>query len=166
MNCRSAAARSTRADKDGVVGGLLGGWQVSTIYKYQSGAADVLPVRLLQRAWSVPRGMHPGDHRCGFRIRPGQGQLRSWEGAAIQHCAFEPASAFNYYTGKGNRVEESIRGFAYKNQDLTFLKNTRFGGGTNLQLRFEVFNMWNWHTFYGGSEGFGAHAGQHRRLEP
>ena len=25
------------ADKDGVVGGLVGGWQVSTIYKYQSG---------------------------------------------------------------------------------------------------------------------------------
>ena len=32
------------------------------------------------------------------------------------------------------------------------MKNTRFGGGTNLQFRFEMFNMWNWHTFYGGSE--------------
>jgi hypothetical protein len=27
------------------------------------------------------------------------------------------------------------------------MKNTRMGGGTNLQFRFEMFNMWNWHIF-------------------
>ena len=27
------------------------------------------------------------------------------------------------------------------------MKNTRMGGGTNFQFRFEMFNMWNWHIF-------------------
>ena len=27
------------------------------------------------------------------------------------------------------------------------IKNTRMGGGTNFQFRFEMFNMWNWHIF-------------------
>ncbi len=41
----------------------------------------------------------------------------------------------------------SVRGFGYHNQDLTLMKNTRMGGGTNFQFRFEMFNMWNWHIF-------------------
>ena len=61
--------------------------------------------------------------------------------------AFEPVSAFNFYYGKGNRIEEDIRGFAYHNQDLSFIKHTRMGGGTNLQFRVEMFNVWNWHMF-------------------
>jgi hypothetical protein len=68
-------------------------------------------------------------------------------GPLFNVAAFEPVSSFNYYYGQGNRVEDSVRGFAYKNQDLSLVKNTRMGGGTNLQLRFEVFNMWNWHIF-------------------
>ena len=32
------------------------------------------------------------------------------------------------------------------------MKNIRMAGGTNLELRFEAFNMWNWHTFQGGGE--------------
>ncbi len=54
--------------------------------------------------------------------------------------------AFNFYYGAGERVTD-IRGFSYKNQDLTFIKNTPLGRGMNLQLRFEVFNLWNWHIF-------------------
>jgi hypothetical protein len=38
------------------------------------------------------------------------------------------------------------------------MKNTRMPGGTNLQLRFEMFNMWNWHTFSPGESRFGNQA--------
>ena len=48
------------------------------------GRADVLPLGELQRARRVPRGLHPGDHQCGRRLRAGQGQFRSWQGAALQ----------------------------------------------------------------------------------
>ena len=82
--------------------------------------------------------------RCSHRTRAAS--IRP-TGPLFNKDAFEPVNAFNYYFGRGNRVEETIRGFAYQNQDLTLMKNTRMAGGTNLQLRFEVFNMWNWHTF-------------------
>ena len=35
----------------------------------------------------------------------------------------------------------------YHNQDLSLVKNTSLGGGTNLQFRIEAFNLWNWHIF-------------------
>ena len=56
-------------------------------------------------------------------------------------------SAFNYYYGRGNRVEETVRGFGYHNQDLSFIKNTKLPGNTNFQFRLEAFNVWNWHMF-------------------
>ena len=40
-----------------------------------------------------------------------------------------------------------MRGFSYHNQDLSLIKNTRLPGNTNVQFRFEVFNLWNWHMF-------------------
>jgi hypothetical protein len=76
-----------------------------------------------------------------------KGSFDPARGPLLNVNAFTPASAFNYNYGTGNRVEETIRGFAYQNQDLTFLKNTRMAGGTNIQFRIEVFNLWNWHSF-------------------
>ena len=53
----------------------------------------------------------------------------------------------SYYYGQGNRVEETVRGFGYHNQDLSFIKNTKLPGNTNFQFRPEAFNVWNWHIF-------------------
>ena len=56
-----------------------------------------------------------------------KGSFDPAKGPLFNKDAFEPVSAFNYYYGRGNRVEESIRGFAYQNQDLTLMKNTDGG---------------------------------------
>ena len=96
---------------------------------------------------AVPRRLHPGDHQPRRGLRPGQGQFRPGRGPLFNKDAFEPLSAFNFYFGQGNRVEESVRGFGYHNQDLSFIKNTRMPGNTNFQFRFEIFNVWNWHMF-------------------
>ena len=40
-----------------------------------------------------------------------------------------------------------MRGFGYHNQDLSFIKNTKMPGNTNVQFRLEAFNVWNWHIF-------------------
>jgi hypothetical protein len=45
----------------------------------------------------------------------------------------------------------SYRGLPYPKQDLALIKNTSLGGRLKLQLRFEAFNVWNWHIF--GSSG-------------
>jgi hypothetical protein len=138
----------------GALNALVGGWEMSTIYKYQSGP----PMYFRSGFCNVPGAFRstciPAIINPGAVFAQDKGSYDPGKGPLFNKDAFEPVDAFNYYVGKGNRVEESVRGFAYKNQDFTLMKNTRLRGGTNLQLRFEMFNMWNWHTFYGGDESF------------
>jgi hypothetical protein len=125
----------------------VSGWQLSTIYKYQSG----VPMYFRSGFCNVPgqfrAGCIPAIIDPGAVFAQDKGSFDPALGPLFNRNAFTPVGAFNYNFGTGNRVEESIRGFAYQNQDLTLMKNTRLAGGTNLQLRIEVFNLWNWHSF-------------------
>jgi hypothetical protein len=94
------------------------------------------------RAGCIPKITDPGAI-----FAQEKGSFDPAKGPLFNKNAFEPVSAFNFYYGQGNRIEESVRTFGYHNQDLSFIKNTRFGGSNNLQIRFEVFNLWNWHMF-------------------
>jgi Carboxypeptidase regulatory-like domain len=145
-------------NKGGVTNALLGGWQVSTIFRYSSGLpfffringpACNVPGQF--RARCIPAIINPGAvfAQSKDNFDPGDGPLFSRD-------AFEPVSAFNFYYGSGNRIEEDVRGFAYRNQDLSFIKNTRLPGGMNVQFRVEMFNMWNWHVFGARGTTFGA----------
>jgi hypothetical protein len=142
------AGKKFGSDANGLVNALIGGWEASTIYRYSSGlpiffrSANFCNVPSQFRAGCIPAIINPDA-----LFAQDKGSFDPNKGPLFNKDAFEPVSAFNFYTGRGNRVEESVRGFSYKNQDITFMKNTRLPGGTNLQLRFEVFNMWNWHAF-------------------
>jgi hypothetical protein len=136
-------------NQGGVTQALLGGWQLSTIFRYSSGIPYFFRVNGTScnvpgqfRAGCIPAIIHPDQV-----FAQDKGSFDPGKGPLFNRDAFEPLSAFNFYVGKGNRIEEDVRGFAYHNQDLSFIKNTRLGGGTNLQVRFEMFNMWNWHIF-------------------
>ena len=133
-----------------VLNGFVGGWQLSTIYKYQSAP----PMYFRSTFCNVPGQFRaaciPAITDPGAVFAQDKSSFDPAKGPLFNKDAFEPVGAFNYYYGRGNRVEESIRGFAYQNQDVTLMKNIRMAGGTNLELRFEAFNMWNWHTFQGG----------------
>jgi hypothetical protein len=133
----------------GVATVLLGGWQASTVLRYSSG----LPLffRLTGGACNVP-----GEFRAscipaivdGDRVfTQNTGRFDPANGQLLNGDAFEPTGAFNFYWGRGNRIEPDVRGFAYRNQDLSFIKNTALPGGTNLQLSVALFNAWNWHMF-------------------
>ena len=63
-----------------------------------------------------------------------KGSFDPANGPLLNINAFEPVSAFNFYTGRGNRIEETVRGFAYHNQDVSLVKNTRLPGNTNVQF--------------------------------
>jgi hypothetical protein len=136
-------------DRGGVAGALLGGWQVSTIFRYSSGlpfffrvngTACNVPTQF--RAGCIPAIVNPNALYAQDKdsFDPARGPLFSRD-------AFEPVGAFNFYFGRGNRIEEDVRGFSYRNQDLSFVKNTRLGARMNLQFRVEMFNLWNWHVF-------------------
>jgi hypothetical protein len=136
-------------NEGGALNALVGGWQVSTIFRYSSalpmffrvgGTACNVPGPF--RASCIPAIINPGSV-----FAQDKGDFDPANGPLLNSNAFEPVSAFNFYQGRGNRIEESVRGFAYRNQDLAFVKNTKLPGNTNVQIRIEAFNMWNWHNF-------------------
>jgi hypothetical protein len=133
----------------GVANAIVGGWQASTIFRYSTGTPFFF--RATGTACNVPgqfrAGCIPAIINPDAVFAQDKGSFDPANGPLFNKDAFEPVSAFNFYTGRGNRIEEDIRGFSYHNQDLSLIKNTRMGGGTNLQFRVEIFNLWNWHIF-------------------
>ncbi len=134
-------------NQGGPANALVGGWQVSTIARYSSG----LPTYFRSSFCNVPGqfrvGCIPAITNAGSVFLQDKGSFDPAKGPLFNKAAFESVDAFNFYYGKGNRVEPSVRTFGYHNQDLSFIKNTRIVGTTNVQLRFEIFNVWNWHMF-------------------
>ena len=136
-------------NEGGALNALVGGWQVSTIFRYSS----ALPMffRVGGTACNVPGPFRssciPGILNPDAVFAQDKGDFDPANGPLLNINAFEPVSAFNFYQGRGNRIEEGVRGFAYRNQDLAFVKNTKLPGNTNVQIRIEAFNMWNWHNF-------------------
>jgi hypothetical protein len=142
----------------GVANAIFGGWQASTVFRYSS----ALPFffRVTGEACNVP-----GEFRAACIpavVNPDRvfaqdkGDFDPNAGPLFNKDAFEPLSAFNFYWGAGNRIEQDVRGFAYRNQDLSFIKNTGLPGGTNLQFSAAIFNVWNWHNFTASGEWGGS----------
>jgi hypothetical protein len=134
-------------NRGGAANAVAGGWQLSTIARYSSG----LPTYFRSSFCNVPGqlrvGCIPAIVNAGSVFLQEKGSFDPAKGPLFNKAAFEPVDAFNFYYGKGNRIEESVRTFGYHNQDLSLIKNTRLGGARNIQVRFEVFNLWNWHMF-------------------
>ena len=134
-------------DQPGLANVFFGGWQMSTIFRYSSG----LPMYFRSDFCNVPgafrAGCIPAIVNAGAVFAQDKGSFDPAKGPLFNKDAFESVDAFNFYYGQGNRIEESVRGFGYHNQDLSFIKNTRMAGRTNFQIRFEIFNLWNWHMF-------------------
>ena len=101
-----------------MVNGLVSGWQLSTIYKYQSG----VPMYFRSGFCNVPGAFRaaciPAITNAGAVFAQDKGSFDPGLGPLFNKDAFTPVTAFNYNYGTGNRVEESIRGFPYMNQDL------------------------------------------------
>jgi hypothetical protein len=131
----------------GISNALLGGWQVSTIYKYSSGVPFFFRSSFCNVPGQFRAACIPAITNGDAVFAQDKGDFDPANGPLFNKNAFQPIETFNYNYGTGNRIEDDIRGPGYKNQDLSFTKNTRMGGGTNLQFRFEMFNMWNWHIF-------------------
>jgi hypothetical protein len=144
----------------GAVANILGGWQVSTLFRYSSGIPFFF--RLTGSACNVPSqfraGCIPGLKSGANPFLQDKGGFDPAKGPLLDRNAFESVDAFNFYYGRGDRVSD-IRGFGYKNQDLSLIKNTKLGNRINLQLRLEAFNVWNWHIFQAqGNQNYGLSA--------
>ena len=142
------------ADSDGLTNTILGGWQLSTVLRMSSG----IPFFFRSSYCNVP-----GQFRTAC-IPSMSGDIFAQDfdnldvaNSIFNSSAFESPDAFNYYYGSGPRISE-FRKSGYRNQDLSLIKNTRIAGDLNLQLRFEAFNVWNWHNWNGTSTQWGGNA--------
>jgi hypothetical protein len=138
-------------DKGGAANALLGGWTLSTIFRYSSG----LPLYFRSSYCNVPGQFGAGciPSSTGSIFAQDLGSYDPNKGPLFNVNAFESANDFNFYWGNGPRITD-YRSFSYKNQDLSLYKNTKLFKDINLQLRIEAFNIWNWHNFtYSGDVG-------------
>jgi hypothetical protein len=138
-------------NQDGLANALLGGWQLSTIFRYSS----AIPLFFRSSYCNVPGQFRAGciPSSTGNVFAQDKGSFDPNAGPLFNLSAFEPSDSFNFYYGRGPRVSD-YRGFSYRNQDLSLIKNTRLFGDVNLQLRIEAFNVWNWHNFTAAGNSF------------
>jgi len=131
-------------DTDGVANAVLGGWQLSTIFRYSSALPLFFRSSYCNVPWQFRVGCIPSI--TGDVFAQDKGSFDPDKGPLFEQDAFESVDAFNFHYGNGPRVSD-YRGFSYRNQDLSLVKNTGLFKDVNLQLRIEAFNVWNWHSF-------------------
>ena len=142
-------------NQGGVVNGILGGWQISTIFRATGGVPQYF------RSYNCNV---PGEFRaqCVPAILEGANPYAQDKSnfdpnkPLYNRDAFEDPDGFNYYLGVGPAATD-LRGFNYYNNDIALVKNTRITERFTFQFRAEFFNMWNWHMFTspGGEDGMG-----------
>jgi carboxypeptidase family protein/TonB-dependent receptor-like protein len=109
-------------------GALIHGWQLAAVVQSQSGN----PVNIVTSAAGLnglPNTVRP-DLVAPIRII---GSPDQW---------FDP-SAFAAVNRFGNLGRNAVIGPAFQNTDLSIVKNTRFGQEAALQLRLDVFDLFN-----------------------
>ena len=145
MTYELPVGEAKRFRRGGLLGKVLGGWEISTIFRASSG----IPFFFRSSQCNVPAQFRVG---CIPAILPGASpfsqNMDNFEPSRplFNREAFESPESFHTYYGKGSRVT-ALRGFGYYNQDLAVLKRLRLSESLKLHLRAEFFNVWNWHSF-------------------
>jgi hypothetical protein len=130
----------------GPANAALSGWQLATIFRAASGT----PVYFRSSNCNVPSQF---DAACIPAILPGtnpfaqtKGSFDPGKGPLFNVAAFQNSGpqGFQFNFGQGPRIS-NLLGYGYHNQDISLQKNTQITERLALQLRFEFFNIWNWH---------------------
>jgi hypothetical protein len=130
-------------NQGGVANAILGGWQVTTVFRKSSG----IPYYFRSGYCNIPgqfaMGCVPSINSNPFLQDP---QHFDPSKPLFDKAALEPTTDFNYFGGVGPRIS-NLRGQSYQNQDFGLIKQFRIAEKLRIQVRAEFFNMWNWHIF-------------------
>jgi hypothetical protein len=140
-----------------VLNQVVGGWQLSTVLRAQSGTplffrsntfCNIPSQYAMQCVPGVIHGMSP------FVSGNSIAKPTSTAAPVYNLSAFESASSFNFYGGQGS-IDTNYRSQGYHNEDLTLAKNFKVAERVNLEVRADFANVWNWHTMncFGGGTG-------------
>ena len=132
---------------------IVDGWQFSTISQFRTG----LPINVNRKGgvfggFSLRPNLVPGVDPYDPNFTASDGTVCN--GYSVPHCQFNPA-AFNDPGGwtPGNTPRNFLRGLGFKQVDFSVAKRTRITETTSLQLRMDVFNLFNFVNFADASGG-------------
>ncbi len=128
--------------QDGFVGKVLGGWQVNSLFTFQSGAP-----------FTVFLGSDPACAVCGIDglvgnpIRPNLNTTLDLSRMSVKEIrAAGGASLFSALAAGqrvGNAGRNILRADGIKNVDFGIIKNTRITESVRVQIRADMFNAFN-----------------------
>ena len=132
-------------NQGGVLNAVLGGWTFNGVYRVQSG----IPFQTSSSNCNVPSQF---INFCSPALLPGASPFLQSPShfdpsqPVLNVNSFEPASAFNFYTGKGPRVQ-NFRQPGYSDFDIGLKKSIQITERVTFQLRGDAFNVLNAHHF-------------------
>lgn len=149
MNINYAYELPFFKSQHGFVGKTLGGWQASGIITYNSGLPFAAVTSNLDLAGLGLILANP-TARPNLLCDPNQGAPHTLQWVTIDCFQTNPSNtATGLANTPGNAQRGIINGPPTKRVDFTMAKNIRFGESARVQLRAEVFNLFN-HTNYRG----------------
>jgi hypothetical protein len=146
-----------RALSSGVVGKLLGGWQVNGITSFQSGVPLGISTAT-NTTFAFGGGQRPNLLRDP-RLPSSERSVERW----FDTAAFAQPEPYTF--GDAPRTIPGLRADGEKNTDLGITKRTRVNHRLSIELRAELFNLFNTTRFNPpnlafGSPGFGVISSQ------
>jgi hypothetical protein len=121
---------------------VLGGWQISGITYYYTGLGFSAATSSNDPAGLGLLGTSPSGARPDALCDPNSGGARTFEQWFNTACFANPPAGVNRV---GNESRNVITGRPTTRFDATLAKNIRFSESKSVQLRWEVFNIFN-HT--------------------
>ena len=156
FNAAVVLALPTMEGQHGVKAALLGGWEIGTIVQAASGQA------LTVFTGALPNGLNGGPSGTGYtdNQRPNMatdGDCRA-SNSSVPEQILDPAAftLVGFQLGSiGNEKRGQCRGPGLFQTDVSFYKTIRAFSKAQLQLRFEIFNVFNNTNFEGAGSGGG-----------
>lgn len=138
-------------NRGGTLNKLVGGWQVSTIYRVQSGTPLIFNSSVCNVPTQFAMPCYPG-------VLPGANVLAQPENHSFNPnkplfnvAAFQSANSMNFYSGAASQ-RSSIRGFGYEDEDVSVTKKVPLLERLQLDFGAQLINVWNWHSFTGDNQ--------------
>ena len=146
---------------NGLLKGVLGGWQINGVFQTQSGQlmtpqslldsnrnGDAAGDRTIVNLSGVPgtgSGVY-GVNALGQRIVDASGADVLGDPSTVAYVAINPSAQYIQagFGARANAGRNTLRTNNWNRTDMTFVKNIRFGGERyNIQLAAEVGNFFN-----------------------
>ncbi len=137
----------------GATNAILGGWSVTTIFRYNTG----YPLGINPDVWA-PGWTDPSNgavyanvaSNANFDVNSPGKNFNPGDTTDPANTAFNKSSFSQPGYGKlgnGKRLYDELRGFGYASEDIGLIKYWHFREAAHLQFRMEVLNIFNRHHF-------------------